>query len=246
MLRRLLLPQPASARSEPWTFRGQNPGRLESFSDCTFSFALTLLVITLEVPKSYEQLLDTLPGFSSFVACFAVLTSLWHRHVSFFRRYGLRDTATVALNTALLAVVLFFLYPLKFLMNTVFEFFGYALVRAFNSAAKRPDILASGRIMPRALAVYLLGLAAVFLAFALLYRHALRRRADLRLSAFEESETVRDCVLWLIATAAALAAAASCRWMPYEYAPFGSLIIVAIPLTRRLQRRARARARSEP
>src|ERR1051325_5959710 len=108
MLRRLRLPQPASARSEPWTFRGQNPGRLESFSDCTFSFALTLLVITLEVPKSYEQLLDTLPGFFSFVACFAVLTSLWHRHVSFFRRYGLRDTATVALNTALLAVVLFF------------------------------------------------------------------------------------------------------------------------------------------
>ncbi len=239
MLRRFLFPDPVRLPSDRWTYRGQSPGRLESFSDSTFSFALTLLIITLDVPKSYDQLVSLLPGFFSFVACFAILSILWHRHVQFFRRYGLRDAPTVAINTGLLALVLFYLYPLKFLMNTVGDFAFYAINRA--SGAPRPASLGNASVMPRILAVYLLGLAAVAVAFALLYRRALRLRAELKLSLYEEACTRDDLILWTISALCGVAAAAWNRWMPPDLATFGVFIVFAIPVTRRIRRGRRAR-----
>src|SRR3954451_453033 len=147
MLRRFLNPPAASARAEPWTLRGVNPGRIENFSDCTFSFALTLLVISLEVPKTYDDLMRILPGFFSFAACFAILSVLWLRHVVFFRRYGLSDTPTVALNTVFLALVLFYLYPLKFLMNSVFDAVGLAVLKLRGGVAPGQGVSAHANLL---------------------------------------------------------------------------------------------------
>ena len=43
------------------------------------------------------------------------LVLIWSVHNAFFRRYGLDDGLTVVLNTAQLFVVLFYVYPLKFM-----------------------------------------------------------------------------------------------------------------------------------
>jgi uncharacterized membrane protein len=239
MLRSLLFPAPVRLPAEPWTYRGLTSGRLESFSDSTFSFALTLLIITLDIPKSYDQLVGLLPQFFSFVACFAILSILWHRHVTFFRRYGLHDSRTVAINTGLLALILFYLYPLKFLMNTVGDVLLYAAGRPFGVA--RPVAMSNAQLMPRILAVYLFGLGAVSLAFALLHRRALQLREDLRLSPYEEAATRDDVVLWLVA---ALCAAAAATWnlcLPRDISSFGTFLLFAIPLARRLQHRRRTR-----
>jgi uncharacterized membrane protein len=233
MLRGLLTPPASGARKEPWTLRGESPGRLENFSDCTFSFALTLLVIATEVPKSYDDLIRILPGFFSFGACFVILSILWHRHVVFFRRYGLSDTATVALNTALLAVVLCYLYPLKFLMTTVVDGLRGGFAGTPHAATSATVVLS--RVMP----LYLVGFALVALAFTLLFRHALRRREELNLSEFEEGATRDDMILWLIGTGAALMAGAWCAWMPQGLAPSGTFVLFSIPLVRRWQRRRR-------
>ena len=54
-------------------------------------------------------------GFVPFALMFAMVCWIWYEHNLFFRRYGLQDPWTVFLNCVLLFVVLFYVYPLKFL-----------------------------------------------------------------------------------------------------------------------------------
>src|SRR5580658_262445 len=56
-------------------------------------------------------------GFPAFAFTFAALMWVWGRHYYFFRYYGLEDITTIVLNTLLLFLVLFYVYPLKFLVS---------------------------------------------------------------------------------------------------------------------------------
>src|ERR1051326_7580143 len=89
--------------------------RLEAFSDAVFAFALTLLVVSLEAPRSYHELMTLARGFLPFALSFALLIWIWYEHSAFFSKYDLRDPLTVTLNAALLFVVLFYVYPLKYM-----------------------------------------------------------------------------------------------------------------------------------
>ena len=88
--------------------------RLEGFSDAVFGFALTLLVVSLEVPNSFDELLKDMQGLVGFALMFAMVCWIWYEHNVFFRSYGLDDPWTVFLNCVLLFVVLFYVYPLKY------------------------------------------------------------------------------------------------------------------------------------
>src|SRR5207253_3716996 len=97
--------------------RGRDVTRLESFSDAVFGFALTLLVVSLEVPKNFDQLIETMRGFLAFAVCFAILAMIWNDHYTFYRHFGLQDGFVRALTCVLLFIVLLYVYPLKFLFN---------------------------------------------------------------------------------------------------------------------------------
>jgi uncharacterized membrane protein len=149
--------------------------RLEAFSDAAFAFALTLLVVSLDVPKSYEELTRIMRGFPSFACCFALLVWIWHEHNAFFRRYGLQDGWTVVLNGILLFVTLFYVYPLKFMFDSMFL--------AMNAVrGLEPMTLHQ---LSRASAMYATGFVALFAVFTLLYRHAYNRRRELELTPLE-------------------------------------------------------------
>src|SRR6201994_3614088 len=110
----------ATKRTKVIEWRSHEPSRLETFSDAVFAFAVTLIIVSLEVPKSFGDLLETLKGTASFAICFALLFLIWNNQNLFFRYYGLRHGLTTALNAALLFVVLVYVYPLKFLFNLAF------------------------------------------------------------------------------------------------------------------------------
>lgn len=158
------------------SLRKHKISRLEEFSDAVFGFALTLLVITTNLPRSYDDLVRTLQGTPAFACCFALLVWIWHEHDSFFERYPLQDGVTVLLNSILLFVVVLYIYPLKFMFDSfMFQVFGLTS----DPTLKRMTI----DQLARASAIYGLGFFLLMGLFALLYRHAYRVRAALELDA---------------------------------------------------------------
>lgn len=186
----------------PFRNRGHEVSRLEAFSDIVFGFALTLLVVSLEVPESLDELFAEMRGFFGFAICFAILIWLWHAHFMFFRRYAMSDGYTITINAILLFVVLLYVYPLKFV---------FSLVTGNVHAVPRPGQVSTLFV------IYGLGFAGVFLLMVLLYAHALYRRAELDLNAVEVHDTMM--AIWMYGSyvvigvvSAIIAAVAPGRW----------------------------------
>ena len=162
--------------------RGTAMSRVDGFSDVVFGFALTLLVVALEVPRTYAELHANLLGFFPFAISFTLLIMIWFAHYRFFRRFGLHDDATIALNAALLFVVLFYVYPLKFLFN---------LMLPTPNAA---NIFSNAYQMRQLMVLYGLGFTVIYLLFASLYGMGWRHREELQLNRLERALTL----YWLV------------------------------------------------
>ena len=160
-------------------WRGGDISRLEGLSDAVFAFAVTLLVVSLEVPETFDELLHVLRGFFAFAVCFAILFWVWFDHYRFFRRYGLADGYTTALTGVLLFIVLFYVYPMKFLFTMLFD-------QLLGDAPA--GVIEPGQV-PLLMLVYGAGFIAVQLVFILLYLRAWRLADDLELTDYERLTT---------------------------------------------------------
>ena len=170
MIREQMLGVTQGERNFRW--RGGEISRVEGFSDAVFAFAVTLLVVSLEVPKSFHDLMLAMRGFPSFAICFAILANVWFEHYRFFRRYGLQDAYTIVVNCVLLFFLLFYVYPLKFVFSSMF---GGAQIQV-DQARKLFEIYGGG-------------FAAVYFIFSLLYWHAWQFRRALALDPLEKLKT---------------------------------------------------------
>lgn len=156
------MPLPLSSASREVT-------RLEGFSDAVFGFAITLLVVSLEVPATYDDLVVAFRGLPVFAITFAILLLVWHEHHTFFRQFGLQDGVTIWLNGLLLFVVMVYIYPLKFL---------FGMLAGVTGAGVGRDGLPVGMIrhdqVVPLMVMYGGGFASIFAVLALMYLHAAR------------------------------------------------------------------------
>jgi uncharacterized membrane protein len=165
--------------------RGRDISRVEGFADCAFGFAVTLLVVSLDVPRTFSGLVTVLHGIPSFALSFAIFAWIWFTQFRFFRRYGLEDVPTVLLTLVLLFVVLCYVYPLKFLYT----------ISLSGSGLPDHDL----RLL---FVIYGLGLTATFAVMAMMYANAYRQRVQLGLNHVERAET--RIAMWELLGVAAL------------------------------------------
>lgn len=185
--------------------------RLEGFSDAVFGFALTLLVVSLDVPRSYADLMALMGGFLSFACCFALLFWIWHEHNAFFRRYGLQDGITTVLNGCLLFTVLFYVYPLKFMFDSLFA--------RWMPTRDEPVRMALFELA-NASAVYAAGFVVMMLMFVLLYSRAYAKRHELGLSALEVFDLSALRGHHIVSVGVGMISLAIALWAPLSWAPF--------------------------
>ena len=191
MIREKLIDKGAG-NAHKFRWRSHEISRIEGLSDAVFAFAVTLLVVSLEVPKTFAELMEVMRGFGAFAICFTLLFVVWFNQYKFFRRYGLQDNLTVVFNAVLLFVVLFYVYPLKFVFSFLVDKFtgGHGEVRLPNGTVE--GMVESADQVGSLMVIFGAGYVAVFAVFALLYWHAYRKRALLELNELEVFDTRTD------------------------------------------------------
>jgi uncharacterized membrane protein len=222
MLRKRLIRR--GTGEEGFSWRGEEVSRIESFSDAVFAFAVTLLVVSLEVPNTFDELISTMRGFFAFAICFWLLLTVWFEHYKFFRRYGISDYYTMRLSVVLLFIVLFYVYPLKFLFVLVVDqLLGYDTTVGSSTSAVVEEI-EPGQF-PLLMVIFGAGFMAVQLVFALLYLRAYLLRDALGLDAYERSKTREEIQSFLLMmrvslisiAIAVLGGEAAVSWAGYAY-----------------------------
>jgi uncharacterized membrane protein len=176
---------------EGFSWRGQEVLRIEGFADAVFGFALTLLVVSLEVPNTFDELLATMRGFFAFAITGWLLYSVWFDHYIFFRRYGLQDNVTIHLSSILLFVVLFYVYPLKFLFTALMDELLGISTQVGSSTGDVVETIRAGQ-WPLLIVLFGVGFVVVQLVFFLLYWRAYALRDLLELDAYETSITRQE------------------------------------------------------
>lgn len=178
-------------------WRGGDVSRLEGLADAVFALALTLLVVRLEVPRSFAEVQFAIERAPVYLACFSVFLWIWYCHYQFHRRYGLEGPLTVAVDGALLFVVLLLALPLRFVAEMMYESFSYGhppkqrdevgnLVLGPDGEPLRMFEAADGGTL---LSFYAAGFALVFFCFALQTWRAYRMADELELDDVERLVT---------------------------------------------------------
>jgi uncharacterized membrane protein len=155
--------------------------RVEAFSDGMIAFAATLLVVSMDAPRNFDELVTTLYGFIPFGISFIALFYIWVIHTILFRRYPLQDKASIFINGLLLFTVLFYVQPLRFLASSFVSLFSpRAGAAAVNSWEQLQDLFI----------VYGLGWILIFVLVAWLYQRAHATRDSLALTPVEAYDAI--------------------------------------------------------
>jgi len=219
----MMMRRHATNKDKRIVWRSHEPSRLETFSDAVFAFALTLVIVSIEVPRSFNDLLETMKGTLSFAVCFALLFYIWNTQNVFFRRYGLNDNITIFLNGCLLFVVLIYTFPLKFLSLIIFSSGTY--IQSGHVYRMLVDSQVSTLML-----IYGAGYTTINALFFLMYRNAARQAEQLELTPREVYETQTLSYVNLFTACIGLIAMIAALMLPEGYAGTSGFIYFLISL----------------
>jgi uncharacterized membrane protein len=174
--------------NKEFRFRGEETGRLENLSDGVFALAITLLLISTSAPVNFDQIKKFVWELLPFSGCIVLIVLIWHEHFVFFYRYGFRNPAIIVLNTLFLIIVLFYVYPLKFLCKFLLFL---VMGRILNEQFLLMEIskMLNGGDTANLMIIYGMGAASIFVVLMLMYRYALKKSHLLQLSSVEKYDT---------------------------------------------------------
>ncbi len=209
-------------RSSVFVWRSHEPSRLETFSDAVFAFAITLIMVSLEVPRTFDELFEVFKGFISFACCFGILFMIWNNQNIYFRRYGLNNAYVTFLNATLLFFVLMYVYPLKFLFVALFSGGQY-------NYHGHTGVMITEEQQPTLMYVYHSGYAAIYVLFLLMYQHAKKHAKEINLSPAELFETNSFIIVNLFNAVLGLTGILFVFLAPMKYKGSSGFIYMSIP-----------------
>lgn len=178
-----------SVKRTSFQMRGLDNTRIEALSDGVFALAIAMLLISSDIPETFTELKGFLKNFFPFAATISILTLVWYQHYIFFIRYGLKDSGIVAINTLLLFLILFFVYPLKFLFQVLFDLFSGMMTNDQEALTILFSEVISQEDSPSLMMIYGFGGTLVFLTVGIMYVVAYRKRTLLALTQLEIFDT---------------------------------------------------------
>lgn len=189
--------------------------RIEALSDAVFAFSVSLLVASLEVPQTFDELKKILQGAIPFFATVALIFLFWYQQYVFFRRYGLNDFPTILLNLAYLAIILFYVYPLKFLFSVLIS--SWTGIDLFPKATEKGLAVLTANDFPELIILFSTGYFFIWMILFLLHKRALHFSKKLELNQYELLFTRKEKrgALWnaFIGLLAILLAWSGMEWM---------------------------------
>lgn len=186
MIRQKLFPK----KQEDFRERGKEIKRIEALSDAVFAFSVSLLVASLEVPQTFDELKHIVNGALPFFATISLLFLFWYQQNVFFRHYGLNDRPTILLNLAYLALILFYLYPLKFLFSLLIS--SWTGIDLFPKATEKGLPVLSMHEFPQLIILFSIGYICLWLVVYFMHRRALHSQLEPLLNKYEEKYTQKE------------------------------------------------------
>jgi uncharacterized membrane protein len=202
--------------SREFRTRGSEILRIEALSDAVFAFSVSLLVVSLEVPQTFSEMKLILQGALPFFATVSVLFMFWYQQYVFFRHYAMNDFKTILLNLVYLALILFYVYPLKFLFSLLL--YSWTGLNLFPKAMEHGEQILRQNEFPQLVISFSAGYFLIWITLFLLHARALKQASYLELSTYEILFTKKEKTgsLWnaLIGLLAILLSLTSIEWLP--------------------------------
>ncbi len=156
-------------------YRGESTTRLDNLTDAVFGIAITLLIFNISDVTTLEALLEFAKSFPALLLGIVFLLIIWDEHVSFSKVYSTQNQMVKILNVFFIALVIFYVYPLKFLLNLITSLF-------FSNSNQ---IITESNEIPLLMIYYGLVIFFIYIVIYLFYLSVLKQKDRYSLTNYE-------------------------------------------------------------